>query len=931
LQPPGLTVISKSLIKLFMPKTSLLKPLLCCLALCFSLQAKLQIITTIAGNGTQGYAGDNGLALNAELYPWHVSCDSHDNIFISESHTQVIRKVNASTGIITTVAGNGTAGFSGDNGPATDAQLNGPANVAIDSFGNTYIADAENQRIRKVDGITGIITTIAGTGEKKDAGDGGLAINASFNTPVGVAIDKSNSNLYVVDLNGCTIRKINLSTSIITTIAGKNSNPGYNGDEILATNSLLNYPYGIALDSTNNIYISDYNNARIRKIDATDGIIHTIAGNGIFGYTGDSGLASNAEIGYVWGVAVDKKNNLYIGDWGWNIVRKVSLTDSIITTISGTGAYGNYTGDGVLATKAILGQPWGIATDSKSNVYTVEPDFYRVRKITVDSSALNEEFGYAFYDLNSNDIKDSSEPLFSTGKIIIKGKTDSTITLISGGNFRIGVDTGNYTSSFVPFKNYYTAVPQSHSSYFSGYNNIDTVHFALQPLAGKTDIDISMYALMPPVPGFGSTYMIRYHNAGTDTISNGDIQLVKDSKFNFVSSSPNYTSINGDTIHWNYSNLKPLDTASIVIKLVLPSGVSIGDTVHSIATINPVTGDLFPADDTASVVQKVVGSYDPNNKSESHAGSVSTSEVKNGDYLTYTIRFQNTGTYAAFNIVVRDTLSDKLDWNSFEMVGASHNYQLSITGGNKCTWYFNGIGLPDSNSNEPASHGYIVYRVKLKKTLAAGNVINNTAGIYFDYNAPVQTNTEKTVVQNLVLPLQLLSFTAQRNNETNLLKWSTADEINTDHFEIQRSSNGKDFSAIGYIQSLNNGKITNNYQYTDNSPLKGVNFYRLKMVDKDGKYTYSLVRSINNASSFDVTVYPNPVKNNLVLDFISEKNLDMQLQIINAEGKILLYRKIEVVEGESKQTINASALSAGNYFIKLISSEGETALRFIKQ
>jgi uncharacterized repeat protein (TIGR01451 family) len=912
-----------------MPKTSLLKPLLCSVALCFSLQAKLQIITTVAGNGSGGYSGDGGLALNAGISPQTLCFDSHDNLFIADYFNNVVRKVNAVTGIITTVAGKGTAGFSGDNGPATQAQLNEPSDVVVDSSGNVYIADYNNHRIRKIDVVTGIITTIAGTGQNFHSGDGGLAVNASLYDEGSMALDASCKSLYVTEVIGDRIRKIDFSTGIITTIAG-NGIGTTSGDGGLAINASVNMPYALAIDSINDIYVSEVGGYRIRKINASDSIIHTIAGNGTNGNTGDGSLALNSEIGYVWGLALDKNNNLYIPDWHWNIVRKISLIDGIIVTVAGTGKYG-YNGDGILATEANLGEPFDISVDSKGNFYFPDAAFSRVRKVTIDSSALNEVFGYAYYDLNNNSIKDNSEPFFSNGKVIVKDKIDSTVTVISGGNFRIGVDTGNYTSSFEPLKNYYTAVPQNHTSYFSGYNNIDTVHFAMQPLAGKTDIDISMYALMPPAPGFGTTYMIRYHNSGTDTISNGEIQLVKDSKFNFVSSSPNYTSINGDTIHWSYSNLKPLDTASIIIQLALPSNVSIGDTLHSVATITPVTGDLYPSDDTASVIQKVVGSYDPNNKSESHAGSVSTSEVKNGDYLTYTVRFQNTGTYAAFNIVVRDTLSDKLDWNSFEMVGASHNYQLSINGGNKCTWYFNGIGLPDSNSNEPASHGYIVYRVKLKKTLVAGNVINNTAGIYFDYNSPVQTNTEKTVVQNLVLPLQLLSFTAQRNNATNLLKWSTADEINTDHFEIQRSSNGKDFSAIGYIQSLNNGKITNNYQYTDNRPLKAVNFYRLKMVDKDGKYTYSLVRSINNASSFDVTVYPNPVKNNLVLDFVSDKNTDMQMQILNAEGRIVFSGKITVAEGESKQTINASAFNAGSYFIKLISADGETALKFVKQ
>jgi uncharacterized repeat protein (TIGR01451 family) len=230
----------------------------------------------------------------------------------------------------------------------------------------------------------------------------------------------------------------------------------------------------------------------------------------------------------------------------------------------------------------------------------------------------------------------------------------------------------------------------------------------MQPLTGKRDLNILMFRILPSRPGFETRYFIQYQNIGTDTIANGTIQLVKDSKYNFDSSSIASSSIQGDTIKWSYSNLKPLDIGLITVYLSLPSTVNIGDTLHSIATINPVAGDLTPKDDTAFVNQIVVGSYDPNNKSENHAGIISKTAVTNGDYLTYTIHFQNTGTYAAFNIVVKDTLSDKLDWNSFQMVAASHNYQLEIINGNKCTWSFNPIGFPDSNTNEPASHGYIV-------------------------------------------------------------------------------------------------------------------------------------------------------------------------------------------------------------------------------
>jgi hypothetical protein len=184
---------------------------------------------------------------------------------------------------------------------------------------------------------------------------------------------------------------------------------------------------------------------------------------------------------------------------------------------------------------------------------------------------------------------------------------------------------------------------------------------------------------------------------------------------------------------------------------------------------------------------------------------------------------------------------------------------------------------------------------------------------------------------SLSLPLQLLSFSAQHNGKTNLLKWSTSNEINTDRFEIERSSNSRDFVKIGSVQSTSNGKIKNDYMFTDAQPLKAINYYRLKMLDKDGKYTYSAVRSINNSSSFDVTLYPNPVKNDLTLNFSSEKMMDVQIEIVNAEGKLVLSKKIQIAQGESKQTINIASLNTGNYFVRFVSSGGQTALRFVKQ
>jgi uncharacterized repeat protein (TIGR01451 family) len=906
---------------LFMSKSTFLKSLFCSVALLFSLQAKLQIITTVVGNGNGGYSGDGGLALNAAITSFDVKLDRLGNLYITDYQNHVIRKVTAATGIITTVAGNGTAGYSGDGGLATQAQLNNPFGCAIDSSGNIYIVDHGNFRIRKINAATGIITTIAGNGNGGISGDGGPAINANIQDPLGVALDTSENNLYITTGYVGRIRKVNLLTGIITTIAGG----GYlYGDGILATNAVLNIPSAIAVDSANNIYFTEFGSYRVRKINASDGIMHTIAGNGANGYTGDGGPAKNAKIGYCQGIALDNYNNVFITDWGWNYVRKINLVDSIITTVAGTGQWG-YNGDGILATGANLGQPFGIATDAKGNFYIADNVNYRTRKITIDSSVLNQIYGYAYFDLSSNNIKDSSEPLFSNGKILVKKNTDS-ITTFATSNFRIGVDTGTYTSSYVPFKNYYNTVPQSHTSSFSEYNQIDTVYFAMQPINGKRDLHISMFALYPPRPGFGVTYIIQYQNTGTDTITNGTIQLIKDSRFTFDSSKRTYSSINGDTIKWNYSDLKPLDTASIIVYFKVPATVNIGDTLHSVATINPVAGDLVPSDDTAAVSQITVGSFDPNNKSENHAGTISKSQVANGDYLTYIIRFQNTGTYAAFNIVVKDTLSNKLDWNTFQVVGASHNYQLEITNGNKCAWSFKAIGLPDSNTNEPASHGYIVYRIKPKNTLITGDVINNSAGIYFDYNSPVQTKVNTTTVENITLPLQLLSFSAQRNDKINLLMWSTSNEINTDRFEIERSSDSRSFLAIRTVRAISNGKTKNDYAFTDAQPLKAVNYYRLKMIDKDGKFVYSAIRSINNTSSFDVKLYPNPVKDVLTLEGL-QPNTQTTISIIGLQGSVLA----KATTTNSSYTWNIKQLPSGTYYVRIEADKNVSALKFVKE
>jgi hypothetical protein len=281
------------------------------------------IINTVAGDGIAGYSGDGGAATSAELnVPYGVAVDNAGNIYIADYGNERIRKVTASTGKISTVAGNGTVGYGGDGGPATSAKLDSPTGVALDGAGNIYIADLGNHRIRKVTVSTGIISTAAGNGTQGYSGDGGPATSAELYYATGVAADSA-GNIYIGDEVNERVRKVTASTGIINTVAGDGVG-GYSGDGGPATSAELNAPSGVAVDTAGNIYIADISNNRIRKVTVSTGIISTVAGNGTAGYSGDGGPATNAELNNPSGVAVDTVGKIYIGDTNNNRIRAVT-------------------------------------------------------------------------------------------------------------------------------------------------------------------------------------------------------------------------------------------------------------------------------------------------------------------------------------------------------------------------------------------------------------------------------------------------------------------------------------------------------------------------------------------------------------------------------------------------------------------------------
>ena len=335
--------------------------------------------------GHYRFSGDGGAATQASLNnPYGVAVDAKGNVYIADRDNHRIRRVGPD-GIITTVAGSGAtgfreAGFSGDGGPATQARLNFPGGVAVDEKGNLYIADTNNYRIRRV-GPEGIITTLAGTGKGGFSGDGGPAAQASLDSPIGVAVDAAGS-VYIADAGNDRIRRVS-PDGIITTIAGGGSFLGDGGPAIQA---ILDGPIGVAVDAKGDVYIADKVNHRVRRV-GSDGVITTFAGTGPTGYgkggfSGDGGPAVQAQLNFPSGIAVDAKGNVYIADTGNHRIRLVG-PDGIITTFAGTGKT-DFSGDGGPATQASLKNPYGVAVDAKGVVYIADSNNQRIRRVGLD-------------------------------------------------------------------------------------------------------------------------------------------------------------------------------------------------------------------------------------------------------------------------------------------------------------------------------------------------------------------------------------------------------------------------------------------------------------------------------------------------------------------------------------------------------------------
>ena len=363
-----------------------------------SLNLKAQIIITIAGNDTAGYSGDGDQAINASFnWPSAIAVDHSGDMYIVDMDNNIIRKVDPS-GFITAFAGNTLIGYVGDGFNAAVAKFNNPTDVALDQFGNVYIADQYNHVIRKIN-ASRIISTFAGNGFEAStgaggySGDGGPAVEAEFYSPQSIAFDVP-GNLYISDIGNSVIRKVT-PAGLISTIAGISMQTGYSGDGGDATAAKLNSPMGLAVDNAGNLFIADQFNNVVRKVN-TAGVISTVAGNGYHngsadhsgGYTGDGGPATSAELSLPADVAIDGSGNLFIADEYNHVIREVSTSGSI-STVAGSGSPG-YSGDWGWAKSAKLNFPSGIAFNGSGDLLIADLNNNVIRKVNTGTTGINQ-------------------------------------------------------------------------------------------------------------------------------------------------------------------------------------------------------------------------------------------------------------------------------------------------------------------------------------------------------------------------------------------------------------------------------------------------------------------------------------------------------------------------------------------------------------
>ncbi len=523
--------------------------------------------------------------------------------------------------------------------------------------------------------------------------------------------------------------------------------------------------------------------------------------------------------------------------------------------------------------------------------------------------------GNVFYDNNINGIKDPNENYKSNIKFELSNGAIAYSN--NNGYFEIGTDSlGTYTITPIA-PNYFSIIPTSATYNFTTYDTIVSKDYALQANTIKDSFAIKLTPLnWAARPGFSFPYFISYENAGTTTLSPNIVFNYDDTRLTYDSSSNSGVINNGNNLSLSAGSFVPGQQGNFTAYFKAKTTAAIGDSLFAKATISD---NAVTAADSSKIL--IRGSYDPNDKQATP--ELSPLQVANGTYIDYTIRFQNTGNDTAFNVVISDTLASELLVNTLKVAGSSHTCKTTVKD-NIVFFEFLNILLPDSNVNEIKSHGFVSFKIKPHPSVPSGETINNKAAIYFDYNAPVITNIAGTFIKPFtVVPVKLISFSAvPQSDNTTTLYWNTANEINTKQFVIEQSSDGIKFNSTRNI--IAKGKTNNNYSANVADANTGIVFYRLKIVDNDGTFSFSPILKIDrrkNTAGFSVLT--NPVKDFIIINTTDRSLNNTTANIINMQGAVV--KNFIVKQGS--QTVDINGLPKGVYYLRTVNGSSRVIVQ----
>ncbi len=556
--------------------------------------------------------------------------------------------------------------------------------------------------------------------------------------------------------------------------------------------------------------------------------------------------------------------------------------------------------------------------------------------------------GYVFIDANENGTMDEDEIPVPNQSVSYYNMSDVAVTNESGF-FRAFPPAGNQEFNYQP-PSYYTNTTPVSQTIEVQTGVIDTLYFGITSSSDVSDLVADIHAYDSPRPGFTRNYLLSYQNAGTTTLDDVTLKFLKTAEDDLVLASGAYT-VSDDTLIWNLGTLEPYSYGSFTITHTLSAAATLGASTLTQAWIIPSADDATPENNVVSLNEEIIGSYDPNDKSVTPESSY----PMENEPLEYTIRFQNTGNYHADFVIVKDTLDAQLDLSSFQMIAASHNYEVEIIN-RIATWTFNEIYLPDSTSDEAGSHGFIKFKVQRVDGLDVGDQIPNRVAIYFDYNEPVITNTcvysivscisTGTDIQtacNSYTWLDGNTYTSSNNTATYVLENALGcDSIVTLNLTIHSVSN------IG--TTLNGATITANnnnatYQWLDcdnnNAPIAGATSQTYTATE-DGNYAVAITENgcTNTSACVAVTiigidelsnglqasVYPNPSQGQVEIA-LGTTMQDVELVLTDVQGKLVFKRNYPSLFKTNIELPEAK----GVYFLKINAKGSNETIKLVKE